>query len=213
VVSPAGIPKTFQHKHGGDFLVVHLSPSLLIHAAEELTTDDPAKVELINNFGTRDQEIERLVLGLWNEHRNSDLASRICAEAIGNQLAVQLLRRHSTLRKPVQPSNNKLSPKMLKRAFDYIENNLANDLTVQEIARAVPLSAGHFAHAFSTTVGTTPHRYVLERRIELTKALLRETDLPIANIATRAGFARHSHFCATFQRLTGFTASEFRRSR
>ena len=53
VVSPAGIPKTFQHQRGGDYLVVHLAPSLLIQVAEELTTDDPVKVELLNNFGTR----------------------------------------------------------------------------------------------------------------------------------------------------------------
>jgi AraC family transcriptional regulator len=211
VVSPAGVPKKFQHKGGGDFLVVHVAPDLLRRLAADMNQVEPGRVELLHNFCTRDVQIERLAQQLWDEYRTEDLASGICVEALANQLGVHLLRHYSTLGKRSQPSPSRLSHKTLKRAIDYIEANLASDLTIREVARAVSLSAGHFAHAFKSTMNIAPHHYVIERRVELAKVLLRDTDLPIENVATLAGFSTHSHFCVTFQRLAGETPSAYRR--
>ncbi len=96
--------------------------------------------------------------------------------------------------------------------MDYVESNLASDLTLEEIARALAMSAGHFAPAFKNTTGVPPHRYVVERRIgKQAKLLLRESELPIGNLATLVGFSTHSHFCATFQKLVGESPRSFRR--
>ena len=210
VVSPAGIPKKFQYDAGGDCLVVHIAPALLAHIAKSVTPGDPEKVEIVNQFCTRDTEIQRLTLQLWSEYLTQDIASGICAESIAMQLAIQLLRNYSTLAKASQPLSGNLSPRTYERAVEYVEANLPNDLTIQSIASELSMSASHFAHSFKQTTGITPHRYVMERRVEFAKALLRETDIPIANLPTRVGFSTHSHFCVTFQRLTGQTPSAFR---
>jgi len=211
IVSPAGAPKRFQYGDGGDILVVHIAPELFFRAAEEAGCGNPAGVELLHNFCTRDPQIEQLALQLRDEYLTEDLASRICAESLGNQLAVHLLRNYSTLAKGPQLLVNRLSARAHKRALDYIEANLANDLSIGEIASALSMSAGHFAHAFKNTTGIAPHRYVMERRIELAKSLLRETNLPVENIANLAGFSTHSHFCITFQKLAAETPSAYRR--
>jgi len=96
------------------------------------------------------------------------------------------------------------------RAIEYIDENLREDLTLPNIAQSVAISAGHFAHAFRQTTGLPPHRFVLERRIERAKTLLRETDLPITEIAQRVGCASHSHFSVMFHRTTGLTPRDFR---
>jgi AraC family transcriptional regulator len=211
VISPAGIPKTFQHRGGGgEFVVVHLAPSLLHCIADEWSEGGIRDLELANEFRTRDPKIERLVLELCDEHRTHDVASGVCAEALANQLAVQLVRGHSKARVIREPPADGLSRTALAAATDYIEANLADDLTVQDVARAVSMSAGRFAHAFRNSTGVAPHRYIVERRVELAKRLLRETGLPIANLATRAGFSTHAHFCTTFQRFVGLTPSRYR---
>ena len=74
------------------------------------------------------------------------------------------------------------------------------------------MSAGHFAHAFKSTTGIAPHRYVIERRLELAKSLLRQTQLPISAVAMRSGFTTQSHFSVTFQHVTAQTPSAFRRT-
>jgi len=92
-----------------------------------------------------------------------------------------------------------------------IDANLRDDMALSELARVVSMSPGHFSHLFRQTVGVPPHRFVLERRIERAKALLRDTELPITEIAQRVGCASHSHLTVMFHRDTGVTPRDFRR--
>ena len=78
------------------------------------------------------------------------------------------------------------------------------------MAKAVALSPGHFAHVFREATGVAPHRYVLERRVDRAKVLLRQSDLPITEIADRVGCSSHSHFSVLFNRVTGLTPRQFR---
>ena len=211
VISPAGTPKTFRHRGGdGEFVVVHLAPSLLHSIAGEWSEGRISGIELANEFRTRDPKVERLVAALCDEYRADDVANGVYAEALANQLAVQLLRGYSKTAVAREAPADGLSRKALAKAVEYIEANLANDLTIEDVARALLMSAGRFAHAFRNSTGLAPHRYIVERRVELAKRLLRETSLPIANLATRAGFSTHAHFCATFHRVVGVTPSRYR---
>ena len=98
----------------------------------------------------------------------------------------------------------------MRRAIEYIDDNLRGELTLAAIAEAVALSPGHFAHAFRQATGVAPHRYVLERRVERAKMLLRQSDMPITEIAERVGCSSHSHFSVLFHRITGLTPRQFR---
>jgi AraC family transcriptional regulator len=212
IISPAEAPKTFQYQGDSDFLVVHIAPVLLLRLAEEMKGSHSGAVEVLNQFCVRDVQIESLARQLWHEYQTHDLASGICAESLASQFAVHVLRHYSNIGKTAQAPSSKLSAQALKRAVDYIEANLSNDLTVAELARALSMSAGHFAHAFKSTTGIAPHRYVIERRLELAKSLLRQTQLPISAVAMRSGFTTQSHFSVTFQNLTAQTPSAFRRT-
>jgi AraC family transcriptional regulator len=98
-----------------------------------------------------------------------------------------------------------------KRVLEYIESNLARTLTLRELANINGLSTYHFARMFKTAMGVTPHRYVLERRVERAKAMLRTTRVTLADIGLSAGFCGQSHFTTAFRRLTGMTPAEFQR--
>jgi AraC family transcriptional regulator len=103
-----------------------------------------------------------------------------------------------------------LSPQRLARSRQYIENRLDGDLTVHELARAVDMSTFHFARAFKKSTGTTPHAYVLERRIAAAKSLVLNTTRPLNEISAELGFTNPSHFSAVFGRLTGTSPSMYR---
>jgi AraC-like DNA-binding protein len=72
------------------------------------------------------------------------------------------------------------------------------------------LSTHHFARAFKQTVGLPPHGYVLQRRIEHAQKMLRNTDLPMSEIALSAGFSDQSHLARHFRRMTGMSPSVVR---
>ena len=106
-------------------------------------------------------------------------------------------------------SSSGLTRNQARRVLDYIESHLSRELTLGELARIAGLSLYHFARMFKRTVGMTPHRYVLERRVERAKGMLRTTHAGLAEIGLSAGFCNQSHFTSTFRRMVGATPAEF----
>lgn len=81
---------------------------------------------------------------------------------------------------------------------------------VRRLARVSGVSAAHFARSFKDAFGVPPHRYLLTRRIERAKALLRDTDLPITEIAFQTGWGSLGTFGRTFRDITGASPGELR---
>lgn len=92
-----------------------------------------------------------------------------------------------------------------------MEANLGSELTLRELARLADLSLHHFARMFKQTIGVAPHRYVLERRLECAKQMLRLASASLVEISLSTGFYSQSHFTAAFRRVVGATPSEFQR--
>ncbi len=140
-------------------------------------------------------------------------AGTLYAQSLAGVILVQLLRHRSDLaprRFAALAGGGVLAPRRLRRAEEYIEANLARDLPLAEIAAVAGLSELHFARAFRQAAGEPPHRYLVRRRVERAKALLRETDEPVSQIALACGFASHSHLSTWFRRLVGATPSTYR---
>jgi AraC family transcriptional regulator len=93
---------------------------------------------------------------------------------------------------------------------DFIEANLASDVGLGELAAVAIMSPHHFSELFRRSTGESPHRYVVTRRLERAKNLLRETDLNILDIALSVGFADQSSFTKVFRRRVGVTPGAFR---
>lgn len=99
----------------------------------------------------------------------------------------------------------------LRRTREHIEQRLAHKISLRELANIAGLSAGHFSRAFKQSVGLSPHRYVLRRRVAAAADLIRGTDRSLAEVALSVGFADQSHFTRAFVRESGVTPSAFRR--
>ena len=123
---------------------------------------------------------------------------------------MHLLRNYSTATKLTNGASSKLPRYKLQRVIDYINDNLRDDLTLHKISAILSMSPYHFAHAFKQATGLAPHRYVIQRRVERAKSLLRETDLSITEIAHQVGYANQSNFSAVFHQFTAQTPRSFR---
>src|SRR3954468_20874552 len=91
----------------------------------------------------------------------------------------------------------------LLRAKDRMDAARHEDWPLPRLARVSGVSEAHFARSFKDAFGIPPHRYLLTRRIERAKALLRETELPITEIAFQTGWGSLGTFGRTFRDVTG----------
>ncbi len=96
--------------------------------------------------------------------------------------------------------------------FEYIEENLGGNISLDELAALVNLSPSRFSHAFKVAYGVAPYRYILERRIEKAKALLCNSVATIAAISEDVGFSSQGRFSRVFTQYTGTTPSAYRMS-
>ncbi len=99
--------------------------------------------------------------------------------------------------------------KRLTSVLEYIEQHLSEDVTLDRLAREAAVSKFHFSRLFRQATGSTPHRWLTERRISAAKTLLETTDLSIAEVASKSGFKR-SNFASSFQRELGMTPGDYR---
>ena len=105
------------------------------------------------------------------------------------------------------------SPELLRRLLrskDRMDGAPHEDWPIKRLAQVSSVSVAHFAREFKKAFGSPPHRYLLTRRIERAAALLRDTDLPITEIALQTGWNSIGTFGRIFSDITGESPGEFR---
>lgn len=114
---------------------------------------------------------------------------------------------------PSPPTRTRQEPELLRRllrAKDRMDAASHEAWPVRRLARVSSVSEAHFARSFKDAFGVPPHRYLLTRRIERAKTLLRDTDQPILDIALQTGWSSLGTFGRTFRDITGESPGELR---
>jgi AraC family transcriptional regulator len=156
-----------------------------------------------------DPLISQIALTIANEIEGG-FADGILVDALNTALAVQVVRRFADPSAIKLNSANGLSRERLKRVRDHIETHLDDRLTLTDLAGVACLSPYHFSRSFKEAVGIGPQRYVMQRRLERAKTLIRQTNQPLAEIAQQVGLCDQSHLTSMFRRVTGVTPGRYR---
>jgi len=125
-----------------------------------------------------------------------------------------LVRHYSNVSKKTLEPRLRVTPLshgVIRRIEDYLEANMGSDVPLHALAALAHLSVGHFVRAFRGATGETPHRFVLERRLDRAAAMLRGP-ATIAHIAHACGFRSPAHFSVRFHARFGLTPSQYRHS-
>ncbi len=155
---------------------------------------------------------------LREEILRKERASRLYIDSLLTMLSIHILREYSSLGENAGTRGRRvarggLAPGTWRLIRDYVQEHLAEALTLQELAGIAGLSASHFLRAFRETVGQPPHRYVRELRVERAEQMIAESDLPLKAIAQVTGFASASHLISTMRKLRSVTPGAIRRAK
>jgi AraC family transcriptional regulator len=133
-------------------------------------------------------------------------------EALGIVLAHELIRLNAGAPRIEVPIRGGLAAWQQRVITTYIEEHLAEQISLTTLARLVNLSPYHFCRAFSQSFGAPPHRYHSRHRIERAKTLLAQSASSVTEIGLAVGFRETSSFTTTFRKATGQTPTAYRRS-
>ncbi|MEO5820704.1 MAG: helix-turn-helix transcriptional regulator [Vicinamibacteraceae bacterium] len=176
---------------------------------DEFTEAGGGRVCIRHEETFRDPRLMARLVGLWRAAVSDAPGGRLLADQVMRE-ALQALARRSDGRADARPGRERLAAHVVRRLRDYVESRLDDDLDVTALAAVAATSPAHFARAFAATIGTTPFRYVMTRRLARARELLERTDRPTQAIALDVGFKAASHFTARFRREFGVTPGELR---
>jgi len=207
---PALQPITVRNRDTREFIVIAIDPRLVVRAAHEVV--QPERLELRGQIGIDDPMVRGLALALRAEILSGYGGGRWYGEALVHTLAIHLVRHYAATPQTVRDDTGGLGRRPLRLVLDYIHEHLAEDVSLETLARVAGLSPFHFARLFKKTVGIAPHQYLIRRRVERAKELLLTTESEIAEIAVQVGFCDQSHLTSHFKRTYGIAPGAFLRS-
>lgn len=190
-----------------DFLLIEMPKDALSSAADTTAARIAATLPTVQ--AEPDPVIFHLAQALLPALERPGGVSALVVDQIALAMQMHLLTRFAGLA-TMSSKERRLSSVQELRAKELLLTNLRGDLLVADLAAACGLSRSVFMRAFKATTGATPHQWLLGQRIERAKILLATTRMPIAEIASRSGFADQSHLTRTFTRALGVPPGAWR---
>jgi AraC family transcriptional regulator len=215
-LSPAGLQEDFVDLSDPvpEILHIYLPSSHFSATTLGIDVDKSVIGSLRYESGFKDPLLAGIASAIVSELKNETSTGKLLVESLASSLAARLVQNH------VGPSPAQAFPgvakegldrRRLSRVLDYIEANLEGDLTLDRLASIACLSRFHFARAFKTAMGLSPHRYVAAKRLEHAKALLGRGEQPLVDIAFALKFSCQANFTRAFHQVTGQTPGQYRR--
>lgn len=164
---------------------------------------------IMHSLASCPPKIDHLMRALLHESLETSSDKDIGLECIATAIALAVCQCAGAI-SPATKTKSKLAPKQIRAVQAYVETHLHQQISLSDLAAVAQLSSFHFLRSFRDSLGSTPARYVMDRRLERAKYLLRVSTLTISEVGIGVGFEEVSHFSRAFRRCVGMTPSAFR---
>lgn len=159
---------------------------------------------------SHDAVLQRLVGALLTAAAGTSSHSPLLAGHVARAMQIHLIQKYGVA-VPSTLAKGGLASWQLERAKAILTENVTGEVPISQVASACGLSRSYFIKAFRQTVGTTPHRWLLEHKIECVKDSLLSKPESIADIAHQCGFSDQAHLTRVFTSMIGTPPAAWRR--
>lgn len=184
---------------------------LLDGLADESSARRIGDLEYSPGRGVDDPVLRHLALALRPAFAHPEQASHLFVDHVTLAVATHVAATYGRMSERRYHHSGGLSPWQHRRALALLDERLDGNLRIADLAKQCGLSGSYFTQAFKKSAGVTPHRWLMQRRIEKARELLRNPGMTPAEIALACGFANQSHFTRVFRAVVGCPPVEWRR--
>jgi AraC family transcriptional regulator len=185
-----------------------------------MTISDEALMAASDGAGSRiglrlerelvDPRLQALATAVNMERTAGFPSGRLFLDSIEQALARALVVSYAIRDYTAQVYRGGLSPGRLRKLKELVQGKMEEDLSLEEMARAVGLSTAHFSQVFRNTTGQTPHQFLVRQRIQRAKEMLGSAEMRVLDVAIACGFKTQQHFARVFRQMCGASPTEYR---
>ncbi|OLO99279.1 AraC family transcriptional regulator [Mycolicibacterium porcinum] len=172
------------------------------------------EMTLVPRVKHHDPLIHQMVERIHAVADRDDALARLLTESIGETL--RLLITDNYTEKPPRPTEyraNVLDSAARSKLIEFLDDSMDSEITLETLAQQAKMSVGGFIKAFRDAFHTTPYQFLLDRRIDRAKSLLRTTPHTVTEISAMVGFSTPNHFATAFRHRVGVSPSSYRNLR
>ncbi len=210
-IVPAGTDYCWKTEGPIAFAHLYIRPQDLDRVCVEGLDRDGRAMSLMDRVGSRDHLLEPILRRMLEEIRCAETPSKLLLDSLFESFCLRLVQKHSSgptgarIRHAVS-----LSPHLLRRVLEFIDANLAQDITLAALASESRKSQFHFVRAFHRAMGESPYSYVVRRRIECGRVLLLTGSDSLAQVSRACGFNSQRQFSVMFKKIMSVGPKRFR---
>ncbi|MDR3376844.1 MAG: AraC family transcriptional regulator [Ancalomicrobiaceae bacterium] len=190
-------------------MVMFTVPQVALNEAAEDQGAPPVQELVCEDEGRFDETVWHLAQSLLPALERPDEVGSMYAERVLLASTTYFAHAFGGMRPPPD-ARHSLSQRQIARAIDLMHGRLDEDISLSTLAAEMDLPSRHFARAFRQTTGKTPDRWLRHQRVERAMAMMRETTLPISQIAASCGFTSSAHLSRVFASFVGVSPSVWR---
>ncbi|MFJ3456537.1 helix-turn-helix domain-containing protein [Scandinavium goeteborgense] len=192
------------------FVHLYCTDEHLRETGEKIWDRSPTSFRLDEKTFATDDKITALYRHFLLDADWQQQANHLALSSATTLLLTHLIQHYTNVQWQLPKVTGGLAPFVLRNVLAYMEANLAQPLTLADLAQEAALSEYHFARMFTLSMKMAPHQYVMQRRMARAQELVRHTSLPLTDIALACGFSSASHFSNRFKSALGMTPSQLR---
>ena len=214
LVVPAGRLHALHCQHQSELVMITLDQAYFERQAVEALAC--LRPQLVEPHAAVDPLLKVMGNCLRSQFQMGRIPSAIYLEFLAGVIAIHLAKNYvgnePAMSDDAAPDHVWLPAHKLNRVEAFIGKHFKEPIKVEQVAAEIDMSPFHFSRMFKRATGCSPYLYITIKRVECASELLRNTEIGLAEVASRVGFQTQSHFTHVFRRFSGLTPQLFRNS-
>ncbi|WP_166239644.1 helix-turn-helix domain-containing protein [Paenibacillus turpanensis] len=157
------------------------------------------------------EDIDKFFRAIHRENERESFGYELVLKTLLIQLLVTVYRKTKRLHEVAPTGQQSHGQENVRRILQYINQNYLENFSLQDLSNVLHLNKYYMCHCFKEVTGYTINNYIMSKRMEEAKKLLRTTDEPIGLISEKLGFNTAVHFSRSFKKNTGVSAQQYRK--
>ncbi len=211
ILTPAGTDSGWRWHAKSEVIVITLDPDRLKVFAELELAIILAEQQLESVPQTLDMELCAAGKLMLDALEQRAVGFEVVYESLCRLFLVQLLQKYGIEKQSGVDFSKGFTPAQYERVLRHIDENYGSPIPIESLAEVAGWSPAHFSRLFKSTIGETPHRFLMQYRVERARRQLDETEDPLIAVATACGFADQAHLTRYFKQIVGCTPRQYRK--